>query len=454
VSNKYSLFLASLLIVALICTGLAVQAQDSTGPTTVYTLKVENTVSNGTARYIERGLELAERNQAEAVVILLDTPGGLVAATLDIIRAMSASRVPVITYVYPRGAIAASAGTFILLNGHIAAMSPQTTCGAAMPVTMSAPGGGVQAADQKTRNFLAGHMRSIARERGRPVDLAEQFVTKNLSLNNVEALEKQVIDLEASSIDQLLQRIDGKTVVLPVGKSLLHTAGARLVDIPVSLNEQLLGLVGDPSISMILLMLGIFALVLGLYSPGFFLPEILGSIGIILGLSGMGLFQGNLTAALLILLGAGLLVAELFTPTFGILGIGGLISVVLGILFFPVEPLMPAGWFAFFRNTALGVGIAGAIFVTIVAVGLARLRGRPPMQGESEYKNSIALALEDLNPQGHVRLAGETWLATVANGATVNRGEKVVVIKREGLLLTVIPIPDDRENSDDKEERP
>lgn len=439
---------------ALICTGLAVQAQNGSGPATVYTLKVENTVSTGTARYIERGLDLAEQNQAEAVVILLDTPGGLVTATLDIIRAMSASRVPVITYVYPRGAIAASAGTFILLNGHIAAMSPQTTCGAAMPVTMSAPGGGVQAADQKTRNFLAGHIRSIARERGRPVDLAEQFVTKNLSLNNAEARDQQVIDLEASSIDQLLQRVDGKTVVLPGGKRLLHTAGAPVVDIPVSLNEQLLALVGDPSISMILLMLGIFALILGLYSPGFFLPEILGSIGIILGLSGMGLFQGNLTAALLILLGAGLLVAELFTPTFGILGIGGLISVVLGILFFPAEPLMPAGWFAFFRNTALGVGIAGAIFVTIVAVGLARLRGRPPVQGESEYRNGIALALEDLNPQGHVRFRGEIWWANVTNGATVNSGEKVTVLKREGLVLTVVPIPEDRENNHDKEEKP
>ena len=180
-------------------------------------------VTSGTARNIQRGLRLAEKEQADAVVILLNTPGGLVSATLEIIQDMSASSLPVLTYVNPQGAIAASAGTFILLNGHIAAMSPGTTCGAAMPVTMAAPGDEPAAADQKTINFLAGHMKSIAAERGRPGDLAERFVTENLVLNNNEALEKKVVDLNAADLTELLREVHGKTVQTSAGERVLNT---------------------------------------------------------------------------------------------------------------------------------------------------------------------------------------------------------------------------------------
>ncbi len=168
----------------------------------IYSISVNDMVTAGTAKHIQRGLILAEKNSADAVVILLNTPGGLVTATLDILQAMSASNIPVITYVGPQGAIAASAGVFILINGHIAAMSPGTTCGAAMPVTMPAPGEETRAADQKTINFLAGHMKSTAAERGRPADLAEKFVTENLTLENNEALEQRIVDLNANSLSE------------------------------------------------------------------------------------------------------------------------------------------------------------------------------------------------------------------------------------------------------------
>jgi len=256
----------------------------------VYTVNVDDTVTAGTARHIRRGLQLAENTRADALVILLATPGGLVSATLDIIQDMSASDIPVITYVNPQGAIAASAGTFILLNGHIAAMSPGTTCGAAMPVIMPAPGEASRAADQKTINFLAGHMKSIASERGRPADLAEKFVTENLSLNNGEALEKGVVNLNAADLSELLEKVHGLTVSTNAGSRIIKTSGASVTVIPMNVNEQLSHLISNPTLAMILLMLGIYGLIIGFYSPGFFLPEIMGSISLIMGLAGMGLF--------------------------------------------------------------------------------------------------------------------------------------------------------------------
>jgi membrane-bound ClpP family serine protease len=213
----------------------------------VYVLEVEGTVTVGTSRYIDRGLQEAQLNQADACIISLNTPGGLVNATLDIIQDMSAAQLPMITYVNPEGGIAASAGTFILLNGHLAAMSPGTTCGAAMPVTLSPTGEGSQVADDKTINFLAGHMKSIARERGRPADLAEQFVTENLVLNNNEALDKGVVDFVAAGKEQLLDQIHGTEVEVS-GKVLeLNTQGARMVAVPLSTSEKALGIIGDPN---------------------------------------------------------------------------------------------------------------------------------------------------------------------------------------------------------------
>lgn len=411
----------------------------------VYTLVITDTVTAGTAKHVARGLGLAERNGAEAVLILLNTPGGLVTATLDIIKDMSASAVPVITYVSPQGAIAASAGTFILLNGHIAAMSPGTTCGAAMPVATTIPGEAPKAADQKTINFLAGHMRSIARERGRPPGVAEKFVTENLSLNNSEALEKGVVNVNAADLNDLLQKIHGMAVETKTGKRFLNTSGYRVEDLPRNINESFIHLISNPTLSMILLMVGIYGLIIGFYSPGFFLPEILGSVFLVLGLAGVGLFQGNLAAALLILLGAGLLIAELYTPTFGILGVGGLASLVLGIMFFPIEPLMPVGWFSAFKLMAMGVGAVGAAFFLIVIMGLARVRRLAPVHGEGEFHGAPAYVIKDLNPVGLVKIKGEIWQAVSKDGHTIPEGQRVMVYERQGMTLYAVSAGHDME---------
>lgn len=448
--NKLLIFI-SVFYCLLLC--LSTPSSGENTQPAVYSIKLDDTVTEGTARHIKRGLQLAERDQADAVLILLNTPGGLVSATLDILQAMSASNVPIITYVNPQGAIAASAGAFILINGHIAAMSPATTCGAAMPVTMASPGESPQTADQKTINFLAGHMKSIAAERGRPGDLAVKFVTENLTLNNSEALDTGMVDMNAADTAELLQKIDGLTVKTNAGDRRLATAEARITELPLNVNEQLIHLVSNPTFAMMLLMIGIYGLIIGFYSPGFLLPEIAGSISLLLGLAGMGLFSGNLAALFLILLGAGLLVAEFVTPAYGVLGVGGLVSIVLGILFFPVEPLMPPGWFSAFKILALGVGVIGALLMSIIVMGVSRIRRHKPVHGESEFQNKTAYTVTELDPGGMVRIRGEIWQAVVKNGHTIREGEKVNVLERQGMTLFVTPAVnnDDTDQADQKE---
>ena len=403
----------------------------------VYTVAVEDTVTAGTAKNIKRAIDYSQRQNADALVILINTPGGLVDATLDIIQTISAAKVPVVTYVTPKGAIAASAGTFILMGGHLAAMSPGTTCGAAMPVTMSADGGGMEAADQKTIKFLAEHMRSIAQENGRPGDIAEKFVLENLSLGNEAALQQGIIDVNAKDLQELLNVIDGREVITAAGKTNLDTANAETIHLGMNPEEQLTHIISDPTLAVIFLMLGIYGLIIAFSSPGFMLPEVLGSISLILGLFGLGLFEVNLTAGLLIVLGIVLLITELFTPTYGVLGIGGIVSMILGIAFLPVEPLMPGDWFASFRGMAIGVGIVGAGFLFIVLKGILNLRKIKPMQGPGEFAADEGITIEPLEPSGLVKIRGEIWRATSMSGETIPADTKIKVVKRDNIQLLV-----------------
>ena len=430
------IYAASLLMIMLTIIIWPVPARGQDEQALVYTVNVEDTVTSGTAKNIKRAIDYAQSQNADALVILINTPGGLVDATLDIIQDMSRAEIPVITYVTPQGAIAASAGTFILMGGHLAAMSPGTTCGAAMPVTMTAEGGGTEAADQKTINFLAEHMRSIAQERGRPGDIAEKFVLENLSLNNQEALKQGMIDAAAKDLEELLEVINGRDVSTAAGKIILNTGDAQIINLEMTTEEKLTHIISNPSLAVILLMLGIYGLIIAFSTPGFFLPVVLGSIFLILGLFGVGLFEVNLTAILLIVLGIVLLITELFTPTYGVLGVGGIVSIVLGILFLPVEPLMPGNWFTAFKGMAIGTGIVGAGFVFIVIRGVFNLRKIKPMQGEAEFADSVGIVIDPLNPLGQVRIRGEIWQAVSKNGE-IPAGNKVKVIARDGINLVV-----------------
>lgn len=402
----------------------------------IYVAEINDTITSGTAAFIARVVNSAERDQVRAIVIILDTPGGIVSPTLDIVKLINDSPVPVITYVAPIGAVSASAGTFILLSGHIAAMAPGTTCGAAMPVQISGQGRHDEA-DEKTIKFMAEHIESIAELRNRPVNIAGSFVNENLSLSNRDALTQRVIDIEAATLQDLLARSNGKTVRTKSGDYLLNTADAGLQYIEMNVKERFIHNINNPMLAMLLIIVGLYGLIFALHSPGFFLPEIIGSISFILGLYGIGLFAVNISAGLLILLGLALLIAEAHTPTSGILGVGGIASLVLGILLFPVEPLLPFAWWSSFRLMAIGTGVIGAGLLVIILRGIWGLRRFAPVHGESEFASRHAVVVKDLNPVGLVQVQGEIWQARTSNEAPLPKGSRVRILKKQGLGLLV-----------------
>lgn len=431
-----------LIIIALILIPAASLQEAGANPApVVYSINVNDMVTSGSAAYIIRAIEEAGKNHAEALVIILNTPGGLLSPTLDIVEAISNASIPVITYVSPRGAISASAGTYILLSGHLAAMAPGTTCGAAMPVRVSSLGK-YQAADEKTINLMAEHIKGIAEERGRPADLARSFVIENLSLGNHDALMQGVIDFEASDLSDLLIKADGYNVQTKSVQHTLHTAGANITSLDMNIKERLIHHISNPTLALFLIIIGLYGLIFAFHSPGFLLPEVLGSISLLLGLYGIGLFAVNLTAGLLIVLGLGLLIAEAYTPTWGILGLGGIASLVLGILLFPVEPLLPVSWWSSFRFMAVGIGVVGAALLSIILRGIWRIRRIRPIHGAMEFADRRGLVVQALQPRGLVRIQGEIWQAQSLDGRDIAMGSKVKIVKKEGLYIMVKPVPD------------
>jgi membrane-bound serine protease (ClpP class) len=416
----------------------------------VLTIEVDDMITAGTAAHIQRAVQEAQGQNAAALVLFLNTPGGLVDATLEIISAISASQVPVITYVTPQGAIAASAGAFILLGGHVAAMSPGTTTGAAMPVTISPGEEGTQTADDKTILFLAGHIRSIAEANGRPGDVAERFVTENLTLSNTEALELGVVDYISPNLPALLETVHGETVQLQETSVILNTSGAQVESLERSLTERITHLISNPQITFILLLVGIYGLIIGLNNPGTFVPEVLGAICLVLALFGLGMFEINLFAVIMIILGIGLLVAEALTPTYGVLGTGGVISLVVGIIYLPVEPLVTDRWLAQFRLMAIGIGAVGSLFLVALIAGIARLRKLPVRMGNTEFLHDLGTVVEPVDPVGLIQVRGELWKAKSISGEVIPIGARVQIRERKDMICLVDPA--EAKSEEDKKE--
>lgn len=410
--------------------------QEENPPSIVYTIQVEGMVTAGTTSHIQRGIEMAEEEGAEALLILLNTPGGLVNATLDIVSNMINADVPIITYVYPQGGIAASAGTFILLGGHKAVMAPGTTIGAAMPVTMNPEGEGA-AADDKTVQFLAGHIRSIAESRDRPADVAERFVTENLTLSGGEAIELEIIDEIMEDIPALLDNLNGTEIILRSEVVILNTENVDVQEIEKNTRDTITHLISNPQIAFVLFILGLYGLVIGFNAPETFFPEVLGAIALVLALYGLGLFEVNVFAAIMILLGVSLIIAEAYTPTYGVLGVGGVVSMIIGILYLPVEPLASDRWLAEFRTLAIGVGVIASVLLIIIVAGLYRLRKSKAIHGEDEFADLVATVSETIDPDGFIKVRGELWRAKSQNTLMIQEGEKVRVLKREGMICIV-----------------
>jgi membrane-bound serine protease (ClpP class) len=419
----------------------------------VRVLTVQGAISPASADYLVRGIDKAAEDKAHLVVIEMDTPGGLDTSMRDIIKSILASKVPVATYVSPKGARAASAGTYILYASHIAAMAPATNLGAATPVELAPSGGDKPAApdkpatpgkptepapgDAKMRKAVhdaAAYIRGLAELRGRNVEWAERAVREAVSLPADEALAINVIDIVATDLEDLLQQVDGRVIEMNGQTVILDTRNATIEKIEPDWRSRLLAVIGDPGIAYILMLLGIYGLIYEFSNPGMLFPGVVGGICLLLALFALQVMPINYVGLALMILGIVLMISEAFIPSFGALGIGGLIAFIIGSVMLIDTDLPGYGvpW-----QLIVPVAVASGLFSFFV-VGMAiKARARPVVTGSEEMIGARGEILEDMQHEGWARIHSEQW--RVRSRVPLKRGDTVRVRARHDLVLDVEP---------------
>jgi membrane-bound serine protease (ClpP class) len=399
---------------------------------------VADPITPVSARFMTQLIDAAEERGADLALILLDTPGGLDTAMREAVKRILASEVPVAVYVAPPGSRAASAGVFITMAAHVAAMAPGTNIGAAHPVNL---GGGMDSTmAEKATNDAVAYARSIARRRGRNEEWAERAVRESVALSSADAVRERVVDLEAPTVDSLLAAIDGREVDAGGATRLLRTRGARIEEFETTFRDRVLAVISNPNVAYVLMLLGVYGLIFELSNPGAVLPGILGGISLILAFYAFQSLPLNYAGVLLVLLGMILLVLEVKVTSHGVLTIGGVASFTLGSLMLVRSPL------PFLRVSlaviAPAVLTTAAFFLAVVGAGL-RAQRRRHATGQEALVGERAVARTPLSPRGQVMLHGEIWNAE--SSAPADAGRTVIVDRVEGLLLRVTPAePEER----------
>ncbi|AIF69340.1 nodulation protein NfeD [Palaeococcus pacificus DY20341] len=417
----------------------------------VYVAQIKGQITSYTYDQFDRYISEAERANANALIITIDTPGGRGDAMQNIIQRINDSKVPVIIYVYPHGATAASAGTYIALGSHLIAMSQGTSMGACRPILGYSQNGSIIAAPDKVVNFYVAYIRSLAHASGRNETVVEKFITEDLSITPEEALKYGVIEVIAYDINDLLEKADGMKTKLPVnGKYVtLDLKGTEIRYLEPTLKDQLISYITDPSISYILLTLGIWALILGFLSPGWHVPETAGAIMIALAIIGLGYFGYRSAGILLLILAIVFFIAEALTPTFGLFTVAGLVTFIIGsILMFSggggVDYLVSSDVYENLRIIIITVGILLALFFAFGMAAVVRAHRKKAQTGKEEMIGLVGEVVEPLVPNGLVKIRGELWKAESKYGDDINVGEKVKVVKTEGLKLIVVRLKESR----------
>ncbi|MGY6586861.1 MAG: NfeD family protein [Wenzhouxiangella sp.] len=468
----------------------------------VHVLEVEGPIGPATREFVIGGLERAQAENVELVVLRMDTPGGLDSSMRDMIKVMLNSEVPVATWVGPSGSRAASAGTYMLYASHVAAMAPSTHLGAATPVQVGGGGGGEDSGDrnrgqegfvERLRGALedaqdegnasengdpdaneseatgepadspdspaasepasrggsgasaqerkavedaVAYIRGLAERHGRNADWAERAVRESVSLTAREALEKNVIDLMADSIEDLLAEIDGQTVSLPTGERALQTASARIEIIEPDWRIRLLSILSNPTLAFLLFMVGVYGLILEGYNPGALVPGVIGGICLLLALYAFQILPVNFLGLALMVLGFALIAVELFVPAFGILGIGGIVAVVIGSIVL-MDTDIPG--FGIHIGAIAAMGLTSALVFAAVVYLAAKSHRNPRVTGNESLVGRQAESISQFsNGKGRVHIEGEDWSAR--GDDQIQRGDTVEIVSAEGLILHVKPV--------------
>lgn len=464
------------LLLAALCLFLAVAAAQTPASGPVIVLRVEGVIGPAASDFVLRGLAKAQQRGARLLVLEMDTPGGLDESMRRIIKAILASPVPVATFVAPEGARAASAGTYILYASHIAAMAPATNLGAATPVAI---GGAPEqpapdrsrderAADDKDKddaaskdgakdgkagdrklaarpapasrdsmrekavNDAAAYIRGLAQLRGRNAEFAEQAVLQATSMSSEEAAKGGVIDVLAHSVPDLVQKIDGRVVAVPGGKMTLALAGATIETIEPDWRNRVLGVLSNPTLAMVLMMIGIYGLFVEFTSPGFGVPGVAGAIALLLALYALQLLPVNWAGVALLALGAALMISEVFLPSFGALGVGGIIAFIVGgLMMFDVdEPGIDVGW-----PFVVGLALTSALAIAAFGAFALKARGRPVVSGREDMIGAAGIVETMQDGAGWAQVHGERW--RIVSPGPLQPGDRVRVTEIRGLTLVV-----------------
>ncbi|MDP6127224.1 MAG: nodulation protein NfeD [Dehalococcoidales bacterium] len=421
------------LLVVIITASLSVTARAATP--TIDVLQAKGVINPVVADYIERGIEQAEETNAIAVIIQMDTPGGLDISMRDIVQDIVNSRVPVVVFVSPSGGRAASAGVFITVAAHVAVMAPNTAIGAAHPVNLG-EGGEQQVSEdmaEKIVNDAAAYIRSIAEAHGRNMEWAEEAVRESVSATEREALELNVIDMIVPDLNTLISQLDGREITtLGGGMVTLQTEGATINHVVMNTVEDFLYAISDPNIAFLLLSLASLGIMVELSNPGLIFPGVIGAISLLMAFFSLGMLPINYAGILLILLAFGFFIAEVFTASFGLFTAGGIAALVLGsMIMFRGGPLFQVNpWLV--GSTAVVIAV---VFVFVISRVIGALH-RQPTTGWEDLIGKPALVKAALTPEGMVLFKGERWKA-VAEEGRLEPGETVVIDKVENLKLYV-----------------
>ncbi len=450
----------TVLLLLMACAAV-LRAADQAGE--VFLLEVKGAIGPAVSDYVSRSIDYAEDQNAQLVILRMDTPGGLDSSMRDIIKRIVAAKLPVVTFVAPSGARAASAGTYILYASHVAAMAPATNLGAATPVQVS-PGllpsgkpvpdkesdekenGDSQSDEkvpaepmkQKIVNDAAAYIRGLAKMHGRNAEWAEKAVREAASLTAEDALEQGVIDFMADDVPDLLQAMDGHQVKVLGQPRELATSGVFVTPLEPDWRSRFLSIITNPNVAYILMLLGIYGLFFELSNPGNILPGVAGAICLLLALYAFQVLPVNYAGLALMMLGVAFMIAEAFVPSFGALGIGGAIAFVVGSLILMETDIEE---YTISVPLVLGFAIASVAFFSLVVSMVAKLRRKPVVSGQEQMVGSVGEVLESVDGQARVRVHGEIWGARAMG--SLGRGQRVRVRAVDGLVLVVEAEPEE-----------